>query len=363
MMDREDIVDLLSIIQANDNRTIGETDMALWLQMIGQLAKDDALDAIQAHFAEYPHIRITPGHVIQRVKAMIKDRLERMEPDERAAAVGPAAVRRDRYGYIDKSAPDPEPYPAEWTSEQRVAAYWAQLRNKHTPAAAAPPGELPWFDPFSMPPCPDCGSTRSCSCHELDVPQFVHPNDELPPASPEHIRRCRAWLAQHQAAKVGAPIPPVETAGLSPLSVACPFCKASAGERCRNPMPGNANAPFKGWAHPSRLEAVGIGDKAQAGARQVAVDRVRATAPAVALPADRGVSGGGQPTVDTSAERGQMIAASGIYAPTEPTESTPPKEPPEMGYRDTKGLLHFPDTDALDAKWAQRYESVFGKNA
>jgi hypothetical protein len=285
-----------------------------------------------------------------------------MEPDERAAAVGPSAVRRDRYGYIDKSAPDPEPYPADWTGEQRVAAYWNQLRTSHREPAAPAPQELPWFDPFSMPPCPDCGSTRPCSCHELDVPRSVHPEDALPLASPEHIRRCRAWLAQHQAAKVGAPIPPVETAGLSPLSVGCPFCKVPAGQRCVNPRPGNAHEPLKGWAHPSRLEAVGVGDTAQAGARQVLIDRAREAAPAFALPADRGVSGGGQPTPDSSAARGKQIFESGVHEP--PPGAEGPKLPPIPGggYRDAKGLLRFPDTDALDAQWAARYESVFGKN-
>lgn len=360
-MDHDDIADLLAVIAANDKRTVGEMDIALWLQMIGQLAKDDAVEAIMAHFAEYPDVWLTPGHVTQRVKAMVRDRIERMDPDERAAVVGPPAVRRDRYGYLDKSAPDPEPYPAEWTAEQRVAAYWSQLRSRHTPPAAAPAVELPWFDPFCLPPCPDCGSTSSCNCHELDRPEFVHPEEALPPASPEHIRRCRAWLAQHQAAKVGAPIPPVETAGLSPLSVGCPHCKVPAGQRCVNPRPGNAHEPFKGWAHPSRLAAVGVGDKDQAGARQVLVDRARSASPAMALPADRAGSGGGQPQLDTSAARGKQIFESGVHNP--PPGAEGPKLPPIPGggYRDEKGLLHFPDTDALDAKWAQRYESVFGK--
>jgi hypothetical protein len=360
-MHPDEIVDLLTIISANDGRDFGDTDVTLWLQMIGQLARDDALDAILAHFAEYPNIWLTPGHVTQRVKAMVRDRIERMDPDERAAAVGPPAVRRDRYGYIDKSAPDPEPYPADWTAEQRVAAYWNQLRTSHREPPPPAPQELPWFDPFSMPPCPDCGSTRPCSCHELDVPVSVHPEDAKPLASPEHIRRCRAWLAQHQAAKVGAPIPPVETAGLSPLSVACPFCKVPAGQRCVNPRPGNAHEPFRGWAHPSRLEAVGVDDKAQAGARQVLVERAREAAPAMAMTPEK-KSSAASAAMDTSAARGKEIFESGVHEP--PPGAEGPKLPPIPGggYRDEKGLLHFPDTDALDAKWAERYESVFGKN-
>lgn len=363
-MDRDDIIDLLSIIAVNDDRSIGDTDIALWIQMIGLHAKDDALDAIQAHFLEYPDTRITPGHVNQRVKAMVRDRLERMEPDERAALAGPPEVRRDRYGYIDKSAPDPEPYPEDWTPAQRVSAYWAQLRNKHL---AAPPRTetLPFFDPFCLPPCPDCGSTRSCLCHEMDRPAQVHPNDELPPASPEHIRRVRAWYVQHQAAKCGAPIPPVETAGLSPLSVACPHCKAPEGQRCVNPRLGDANEPFKGGVHPSRLEAVGIPDAAQAGARQVLVDRARAAAPAVAFPVTDSPTSPTAQGLDAAAliERGKAIAAAGTYTPTEPPAPSQQQEPPELGRRDEHGQLHFPDTDALDAEWAARHERVFGSQA
>jgi hypothetical protein len=360
-MDRDDVIDLLTIISASDGREFDHTHVALWGQMIGQLERDDALDAIMAHFAEYPGIWLTPGHVTQRVKAMVKDRLDRMEPDERAAVAGPPAVRRDRYGYVDKSAPDPEPYPADWTPAQRVAAYWSQLRNKH-PQASAPAQKLPWFDPFCLPPCPDCGSTRSCLCHEQDRPS-VHPNDEAPPASPEHILRCRAWLAQHQAAKVGAPIPPVETAGISPLSVACPHCAVPAGQRCINPRPRNATEPLRGW-HPSRLEAVGIDDGAQAGARQVLVDRARAAGPALGLPTQTAVAEA--PAVPPAAnagaliERGKAIAEAGVHEPAEPTPVAP--EPiPGGGYRDERGQLHFPDTDALDASWAARYDSVFGK--
>jgi hypothetical protein len=33
-----------------------------------------------------------------------------------------------------KSAPDPAPYPLEWTAKQRTTAYWFAIRKRHLPS-------------------------------------------------------------------------------------------------------------------------------------------------------------------------------------------------------------------------------------
>jgi hypothetical protein len=101
-VDRNDVIDLLTIVQVGDNRTVGETDIGFWFGMLGPFDKDDCLDAILAHRRDQPGVWLEPGHVSGRVRAARRDRLDRMSPDERARVVGGDAPR-DRWGYIDKS--------------------------------------------------------------------------------------------------------------------------------------------------------------------------------------------------------------------------------------------------------------------
>jgi len=135
-MDRDDILDLLAIIAAGDNRTVGETDVTIWGAMIGGLPKDDCLAAVEAHRKEQPGVWLEPGHVVQRVRAVMRDRFDRLDPDDRGDAWAdlggrPSArgeVRLDRHGVADKSEPDPE-YPPDWSADQRLAAYWKRVRS------------------------------------------------------------------------------------------------------------------------------------------------------------------------------------------------------------------------------------------
>jgi hypothetical protein len=79
-MDREDVIDLLSIVSAIDHRTIGEMDIGVWAAMLGgRASEDDCAMAIMDHFREQPNIWLTPGHVVQRVKTMVNDRIARQE--------------------------------------------------------------------------------------------------------------------------------------------------------------------------------------------------------------------------------------------------------------------------------------------
>jgi hypothetical protein len=114
-MDQDDIRDLLAIVQAVDSRDIGDVDVTMWLTLLSGLHKDDCLGAIMAHRREEPGVWLEPGHVVKRAKAIARDRLDRMNPDDRALVVGGADLPRDRYGHIDKTT--------EGASERALSAY------------------------------------------------------------------------------------------------------------------------------------------------------------------------------------------------------------------------------------------------
>jgi hypothetical protein len=142
-MDTHDVIDLLTIVSVNDKRTTGENDVLLWHSLIGHLDKDDCSDAIMAHFRECPNEYLKPGHVLERVRAVIRDRYERADLRDQPHMVGMAGVRRDRYGYIDKSEPDDPEYPAEWGPDERLASYWESIDRRRDEAALAANDALP----------------------------------------------------------------------------------------------------------------------------------------------------------------------------------------------------------------------------
>lgn len=79
-MNRDDVIDVLSVVAAATRRSVGETDVEIWLGVIGDLDKPDALQAVRDHLRERPGIWLEPGHIVERVRATRRDRLER-EPD------------------------------------------------------------------------------------------------------------------------------------------------------------------------------------------------------------------------------------------------------------------------------------------
>ena len=76
-MTREDVIDVLSTIAVGDRRTVGRTDVEFWFTVLGDLPKDAALEAVAKHFREKPGVWLEPGHIVERVKAMRRDELER----------------------------------------------------------------------------------------------------------------------------------------------------------------------------------------------------------------------------------------------------------------------------------------------
>lgn len=102
-MNRDDVIDVLTLIAAVDHRTVGEADVTAWGVIIGELPREFAIKAVTDHRREEPGTWLEPGHVYQRARAMVRDKLEH-EPD---------AFREARQAILDaKNAPtedDPQP--------------------------------------------------------------------------------------------------------------------------------------------------------------------------------------------------------------------------------------------------------------
>ena len=225
-MDRNDIIDLLTIVQAGDNRTVGQPEVNLWHQLLGHLDRDDCTDAIMAHRREQPGQWLEPGHILQRVRAVVRDRYERSEPGLREQNQPlPPGAHRDRYGYVDKSSGEEDvEYPAEWTVQQRLEATWESI-NRHR---------------------------DSISGYDKDAPG-------IPAADDVRGRAMAAIRSVLNKNKTG-----MEADGtrmdVSPVAVRCPFCGSPPAEPCTAPgMPGRPREVLKRTrAHPSRIEAAAV---------------------------------------------------------------------------------------------------------
>lgn len=122
-MNRNEVIDVLSAIAANDRRTVGEADVVIWQGVIGDLPRDLALRAVVEHIRECPGVWLEPGHVYQRVRAMMRDELAR-EPD---------AFREARQAILDaKAAPDPPAPPFVGpVKHHRPQCNWLTIRCPH----------------------------------------------------------------------------------------------------------------------------------------------------------------------------------------------------------------------------------------
>jgi hypothetical protein len=76
-MNRNDVIDVLSVVAAASRRTIGETDVDVWQAVIGEDDKQLALKAVRDHLAECPGVWLEPGHVHQRCRTYRRDMLEK----------------------------------------------------------------------------------------------------------------------------------------------------------------------------------------------------------------------------------------------------------------------------------------------
>ena len=124
-MTRDDVIDVLTVIAAATRRTVGNADVDIWEPVIGSLPKELALEAVRDLIRDRPGVWIEPGHVYQRARAIRRDDMERND------IWTPAAIESrepDHHPGDAKAAPDMAPFPKEWDSDQRTAAYWHAVR-------------------------------------------------------------------------------------------------------------------------------------------------------------------------------------------------------------------------------------------
>lgn len=76
-MNRDDVIDVLSVVAAATRRTVGEMDVEIWGAVIGHLDKQQALKAVQDHLREKPGVWLEPGHIAERVRIYARDAAEK----------------------------------------------------------------------------------------------------------------------------------------------------------------------------------------------------------------------------------------------------------------------------------------------
>lgn len=83
-MNHDEMVDLLSLISARDNRTVGRATVLAWLEDIGDLAFTDAREAVARHFRDS-----TEWLMAAAVRRLVKQiRAERLEGFQYVAVEG-----------------------------------------------------------------------------------------------------------------------------------------------------------------------------------------------------------------------------------------------------------------------------------
>lgn len=97
-LDRDQIIDLLSVIAAYDRRQVGEGDLAAWAEASRRAGWtfQAAVDAVHSHFAD-SSAWLMPGHVTERI------RLQRRQPapaDEVLALAKPVASAERRAEFM-----------------------------------------------------------------------------------------------------------------------------------------------------------------------------------------------------------------------------------------------------------------------
>lgn len=84
-MNRNEMIDVLSVVAAATRRTIGEADVTIWMGVCGDVPKPFALEAIRGHMRDQPGVWLEPGHIYQRWKAFRLDELARESREARDA--------------------------------------------------------------------------------------------------------------------------------------------------------------------------------------------------------------------------------------------------------------------------------------
>ena len=151
-MNRNDVIDVLSVVAAATRRTIGETDVDVWQAIIGDDDRELALRAVRDHLANQPGIWLEPGHIHQRVRAYRRDQLER-EPDTAREARQEALAA--------KAAEDLE------LLAERKAIPTNTIHRRPAPAALTI--RCPWCRASTGRPCTNTATQKPCAPHPARI--------------------------------------------------------------------------------------------------------------------------------------------------------------------------------------------------
>lgn len=80
---------LLTLASARDNRAVTPEVAAVWAEDLHDVSAEEGRDALRAHYREKPDVWLMPGHIVEQVKRLRRDR-------ERAARVQAALTPRQR---------------------------------------------------------------------------------------------------------------------------------------------------------------------------------------------------------------------------------------------------------------------------
>jgi hypothetical protein len=120
-----------------------EVTIRAWMKYFGNYPKwsGDDLVAAANEYCKRPRERmVQPADLGEIIRLFYADAIERMNPDDRGSAwedLGGGGyprddgerVYRDIHGVPDKGRIDPPPFPPDWDTDQRLRAYWDEVRS------------------------------------------------------------------------------------------------------------------------------------------------------------------------------------------------------------------------------------------
>jgi hypothetical protein len=109
-VNREDVVKLLAIASAFDNRKPNEAQAIAWAEVLDGLDPRDCVEAIKGHYKESKEY-LMPAHIVARARMMMLDRRDRQTAEEHLAIMAQSPVEGQRLA-IEAGAKDigNEPY-------------------------------------------------------------------------------------------------------------------------------------------------------------------------------------------------------------------------------------------------------------
>jgi len=117
-MTQEEVVDLLTLVQIFDKRTVGEADVMAWTDVAhrGRWTFTEASEAVKHYYASTISERpwVMPSHITNWIKADRQDKAMRRQTDDLVKPVNPARAKAiaDAIDHVAKSTVIPdEPRP------------------------------------------------------------------------------------------------------------------------------------------------------------------------------------------------------------------------------------------------------------